>query len=379
MKGLPRHVFDHGVAQTQGNKHSKGFDCWDQLVAMVFAQLSDCSSLRALEAGFNGHSTHHYHLGTRPIRRSTLSDANAKRSTKPFELTVKWLMAQASRQLRRDSQAMLYLLDSTSLTLKGRGFDQWTQTTATRNTQGLKLHLLVAAHEAQPVWHSMTPANVNDIDEARTLEPEAGAIYVFDKGYCDYNWWDQLDKKGALFVTRFKRNAALRVEERRPIKEQDKDHVLRDDLVRFAHKHPSAKRKNHYQRPLRYVEIARPDHATPLVLATNDLSSPAREIAQRYKDRWQIELFFKWIKQHLRIKRFLGRTENAVKIQVLTALITYLLLALYKRRHGLTASLWHVLAELRVSLFNRPETEAQMDRERRRRMTEFHAKQPGLF
>ena len=176
MKGLPRHVFDHGVAQTQSNKHSKGFDCWDQLVAMVFAQLSDCSSLRTLEAGFNGHSTHHYHLGTSPIRRSTLSDANAKRSTKPFEFTVKWLMAQASRQLRRDSQAMLYLLDSTSLTLKGRGFDQWTQATATRHTQGLKLHLLVAAHEAQPVWHSMTPANVNDIDEARTLEPEAGAI-----------------------------------------------------------------------------------------------------------------------------------------------------------------------------------------------------------
>ncbi len=379
MKGLPRSVFDCGVEEAQGNKHSKGFGCWDQLVAMVYAQLSNSSSLRTLEAGFNAQSSHHYHLGTHAIRRSTLSDANAKRSVKPFEFAVRWLMNQASRQVRRDSQAMLYLLDSSSLTLKGRGFDQWTQATATRNTQGMKLHLLIAAHQAQPVWHSMTPANVNDIDEARRLEPEAGAVYVFDKGYCDYNWWDQLDKKGALFVTRFKRNAALRVQESRLIEPQDEGLVLRDDLVRFANKHPSARRKNHYQRSLRYLEIARPEHASPLVLATNDLSSPARDIAQRYKDRWQIELFFKWIKQHLRIKSFLGRSENAVKIQILTALITYLLVGLYKKRHGLTASLWHVLAELRVSLFNRPETEARAERKRRRCMAEFHLKQPALF
>ncbi|WP_256657851.1 IS4 family transposase [Pseudomonas sp. 2FG] len=379
MKGLPRGAFDRQVDKAHANKHSKGFGCWDQLLAMLFAQLSGSSSLRTLEAGFNSQQRHHYHLGTRAIRRSTLADANAKRSVEPFQETAKWLMGQASRQLRRDGQALLYLLDSTSLTLKGRGFDSWTSATRTRNTQGMKVHLLVSAHEPTPVWHSMTAANVNDIDEAHRLEPEPGALYVFDKGYCDYSWWHQLDQKGARFVTRFKRNAALHIQEHRVIAPEEAEQVLSDCLVTFKHKHPGAKRKNPYTQPLRYLEIARPEHSTSLILASNDLDSPARVIAQRYKDRWQIELFFKWIKQHLGIKQFLGQSENAVKIQVLTALIAYLLLALYKKRHGLSASLWQVLAELRVSLFSRPETAAWMARERRCRMNEFHAKQPVLF
>ena len=379
MKALPRSTFDEVVTSHQADKHSKGFGCWDQLVAMVYAQLSGASSLRVLETGFNSQRTHHYHLGTSPIRRSTLADANGKRKTEVFAEAARLLMSQAKRQLRREGEELLYLLDSTSITLKGPGFDSWTQESRTRNTQGIKLHILYAGNEAVPVQHSLTPPNVNDIDEGVKLPIESGAVYVFDKGYCDYNWWSRVDAARALFVTRFKRNASLKVECTLPVPAQDAGIVLCDEIVRFANKHPRGGRKNHYQQALRRVTVARPDHDRPLVLATNDLASPAAVIAQRYRERWGIELFFKWIKQHLRIKSFLGRSENAVRMQILTALIAYLLLTLYRQARRSTGSLWTLLAEVRATLFQRPTVEAEMYRKRCQARADFASRQAGLF
>lgn len=379
MKALPRSTFDEVVTSHQADKHSKGFGCWDQLVAMVYAQLSGASSLRVLETGFNSQRNHHYHLGTSPIRRSTLADANGKRKTEVFAEAARLLMSQAKRQLRREGEELLYLLDSTSITLKGPGFDSWTQESRTRNTQGIKLHILYAGNEAVPVQHSLTPPNVNDIDEGVKLPIESGAVYVFDKGYCDYNWWSRVDAARALFVTRFKRNASLVVERCLPVPAQDAGIVLCDEIVRFANKHPRGGRKNHYQQALRRVTVARPDHDRPLVLATNDLASPAAVIAQRYRERWGIELFFKWIKQHLRIKSFLGRSENAVRMQILTALIAYLLLTLYRQARRSTGSLWTLLAEVRATLFQRPTVEAEMYRKRCQARADFASRQAGLF
>jgi putative transposase len=379
MKALPRGAFDRVVQTHQADKHSKGFACWDQLLAMVYAQLSDASSLRVLETGFNSQRTQHYHLGTAPIRRSTLADANGRRKTEVFAETAKLLMSQAQRSLRRESEELLYLLDSTSISLKGPGFDAWTSGNSTRNTQGIKLHVLYAGNDEVPVQHSITAPNVNDIDEGRRLTIEPEAIYIFDKGYCDYNWWNKIDEQKAQFVTRFKYNAALTVECARPIPAQDSDIVLKDEIVRFANRHPRGGRKNHYKNSLRRITVARPEHDRPIVLATNDLMSPASTIARRYKDRWGIELFFKWIKQHLKIKSFLGRTENAVRIQILTALITYLLLALYRKAQSDTGSLWILLAEVRATLFQRPTVEAERYRRRRDAMTELAARQGGLF
>jgi putative transposase len=356
MKALPRGQFDALVKKHQADKHSKGFGSWSQLIAMVYGQLSGASSLRVLEAGYNSQNNHHYHLGTRTIRRTTLSDANRTRTPDVFADTARLLMSQAKRQLRRDAEELLYLLDSTSLTLKGPGFDVWTQGNSTRNTQGIKLHLLYDALRETPVQHSFTPANVNDRDEGIKLPIEAGAVYVFDKGYCDYTWWHHIQTTGAYFVTRFKRNAALQVHRSQAIPTDAVDTVLADEVVIFSNRHPAAGRKNPYQVPLRRVTVARADHPTPLVLATNDLSSPALEVAARYKARWGIELFFKWIKQHLKIKTLLGRSENAVHIQILTALITYLLLALFRQASAFKGSLWALLAELRASLFQRPTT-----------------------
>ena len=379
MKALPRGAFDRVVQTHQADKHSKGFACWDQLLAMVYAQLSGASSLRVLETGFNSQKTQHYHLGTSPIRRSTLADANGRRKTEVFADTAKLLMSQVQRSLRRESEELLYLLDSTSISLKGPGFDAWTSENRTRNTQGIKLHVLYAGNDEIPIQHSITAPNINDIDEGRKLTIEPGAIYIFDKGYCDYNWWHKIDEQKAQFVTRFKYNAALTVDSTRPIPAKDLDIVLNDEIVCFANKHPRGGRKNHYKKPLRRITVARPEHDRPIVLATNDLVSPASVIARRYKDRWGIELFFKWIKQHLKIKNFLGRTENAVRIQIFTALITYLLLALYRNAQSYTGSLWILLAEVRATLFQRPAVEAERYRQRRDAMTELAARQGGLF
>ena len=379
MKGLGRGAFDRMVEEREADKYNKGFCCWDQLLAMVYAQLSGATSLRELEAGFNSQRTHHYHLGTRTIKRSTLSDANNKPKSEVFAAAARWLMHGVSGGLRADGHDLLYLLDSTSISLKGRGFDTWTHDTRTRNTQGIKLHILYAAHDQVPLQHSFTAANVNDIEEGVKLAIEAGATYVFDKGYCDYNWWAQINERGARFVTRFKRNAALRVVQSLPIPIASQATVLEDQIMCFSYRHQGGGRRNGYTGRIRRITLARPDKALPLVLATNDLTSSADNIARLYQDRWQIELFFKWIKQHLKINRFLGRSENAVRTQILCALICYLLLALYKKTHGLTCSLWTLLGELRATLFQRPTLEAERYRKRRERLLKFAELQPGLF
>lgn len=379
MKALPRGAFDRVVQTHQADKHSKGFGCWDQLVAMVYAQLSGACSLRVLETGFNSQRAQHYHLGTSPIRRSTLSDANGKRKAEVFADVAKLLMSQAQRSLRRESEELLYLLDSTSISLKGPGFDAWTSANSTRNTQGIKLHVLYAGNEEIPVQHSFTAPNVNDIDEGKKLMIEPDAVYVFDKGYCDYNWWHKINEQKARFVTRFKRNASLEIECIRTIPAEDADIVLKDEIVRFANKYPRGGRKNHYKNSLRRITVARPEHDQPLVLATNDLVSPASSIARHYKDRWGIELFFKWIKQHLKIKSFLGRNENSVRIQILTALIAYLLLAIYRKAQNYSGSLWILLAEVRSTLFQRPAIEVELYQRRRNASAEFAARQGGLF
>jgi len=379
LKGLPRSTFDRLVKKHNADKYSKRFGHWDQLIAMLYAQLSGTTGLRPLETAFNSHATHHYHLNTAAIKRATLADANEKRADTVFSETASWLMGQVSRQLRKDSKELMFLLDSTSVTLKGREFERWTASGKTRNIQGIKLHVLMESLSQAPVWHDFSAANVNDVELAGQVPLQPGALYVFDKGYCDYNWWHRIDSAGARFVTRFKKNAGLRIVQELDIPVEERSVVLQDRLVEFRTKYPGGKRKNHYDKPLRCVTVVRPDKPTPLVLATNDLVAPASDIAQRYKERWAIELFFKWIKQHLKIKKFLGRTENSVRIQILTALISYLLVALYKQRHSLRQSLWDCLCFVRATLFQRVQSEASQYRRRREDALKLAQIQPALF
>lgn len=365
------------VDSHQGNRHLKRFDCWDQLVAMLYVQLSGTSSLRQLEAGFNAHVNQHYHLGTGCVRRSTLADANTKRSPLIFAQLLQMLMQQAGRSIRAEREELLYLIDASTVQPPATGCEQLRGHASAQGNHGVKLHVLLELGSAAVAAASITPANVNDITEGRKIAIEPGATYVFDKGYCHYNWWHSIDQKGARWVTRFKRDAALTQLRERPVTGQDAS-ILRDTIVAFALRTPRGGHRNSYSAPLRRIEVARPD-AAPLVLATNDLNSAPEEIALLYKQRWQIELFFKWVKQHLQIRRFLGHSENAVRIQLLTALIAYMLVLLLKTATAFTGSLWMLLAQLRATLFQRPATEQSCWRRRRDRQAHFAAVQPQLL
>ena len=377
LKGVSRGFFDRLVERTGADKHSKGFSTWDQLLVMGYGQLSGSTSLRSLLSRFNCHERQHYHLGTRVIKRSTLADANAKRDPEVFKALCEALLQQTHRRLRREGRELLYLLDSTPIPLRGPAY-AWAEAQKTSRIQGLKLHMLYAPEAEVPVCAELSAANVNDIAEARALPIEAGATYVFDKGYCDYQWWHQIDQQGARFVTRFKHNASVALVHSNAVPAEAQAVIIEDSQVRLANRYPGGGRTNPYQQPLRRIAVHRPDKATPLVLATNDLESPARDIAELYKARWGIELFFKWLKQNLKIKRFLGRSENAVRIQLLIALITYLLVDRYRRRHRIRTSLHLLVAELSVTLFQRPESEAHVANRYRRRRAEFERQQGAL-
>lgn len=377
LKGLPRKEFDRSVTRHQADKYRKHFKSWPHLVAMVYAQLSGAASLRTLELSFNSHVLHHGSLNTTVIRRSTLADANERHSAAVFGEVAAWLTGQVSRKLHQEAAKLVCLLDSTSISLKGREFDRWTLANRTRNTQGIKLHVLLDMATRAPQWYSFSAANVNDIEQAVLVPLQRDVLYVFDKGYCDYNWWHKIDEAGAHFVTRFKDNAALVRQAEFPIPEDDQDSVLRDEIVCFKRKRPGGQRVNHYDTPLRRVTIHRPDQQTPLVLATNDLDSKASDIAQRYKERWEIELFFKWLKQHLKIKKFFGRSSNAVRIQIVTALIAYLLVALYRHIQHIEHSLWESLSMISATLFEPAVSDATLPPPRRRRPPDSPLEQPG--
>jgi IS4 transposase len=378
IKLLPRGVFDRAVREERADRYRKSFSTWKQLIAMIYGQLSGARSLRTLTSGFNAHEGHHYHLGCATVCRSTLAQANAEGSVEVFAQLAQALLVQGRGKLRREASELVQLLDSTSITLKGRGFDEWTERTRTRNTQGIKLHVLLGLHEQAPLEYSISAANYNDIEYGRTLNPEAGVVYVFDKGYCDYRWWWQIEERGAKFVTRFKSNARVEVVSERAIARAGKGQILSDQRVKLSNKNPGGGRRNPYVKALRRIVVAR-EGRDPMVLATNDLKSSALRIAEHYRQRWQIELFFKWIKQHLRIKSFLGRSENAVRIQILTALITYLLLALYAKAHGCKQGLHLLLIELRSALFHRPQLELLRHRRWRDHRTFIASHQTELF
>lgn len=376
LQGVPRGAFKKIVDSHDGNRHVKRFDCWDQLVAMLYVQLSGTSSLRQLEAGFNAQVNQHYHLGTDCVRKSTLADANKKRSPLIFAQLLQMLIQQAGRSIRAQREELLYLIDASTVQLPGTCQDLRGHASAQGN-HGVKLHLLLELGSAAVAGASITLPNVNDITEGRKLVIEPGATYVFDKGYCHYNWWHSIHEKGARWVTRFKRDAALTLLSERPVASHD-GAILRDSVVAFALRTPRGGHRNSYSAPLRRIEVARPD-AAPLVLATNDLTSAAQEIALLYKQRWQIELFFKWVKQHLQIRRFLGHNENAVRIQLLTALIAYMLVLLLKKATAFPGSMWMLLAQLRATLFQRECTEQSNWRRRRTQQAQFAAVQPLLL
>ncbi len=211
--------------------------------------------------------------------------------------------------------------------------------------------MLYDTHTTTPTYIDITASNINDINIGRELPIQLNATYVFDKGYTDYNWWFSIYKKQSFFVTRFKKNAATHIIEELPINKSDTQLVLADQKVIFKNKTPRGGKINQYTAPLRKITIKRDNKNTPLVIATNDFNKSAGEIASLYKKRWDIELFFKWIKQNLKIKRFIGTSLNAVKTQVYTAIITYLLSLKLQKLKENTMPFYLFLEKLSALLF----------------------------
>ena len=346
LKPIDRRRFRDVVDRHDGDAYDKSFKSWDHLVALIYAQLAGMGSLRALEAGFNANPHHHYHLGTGQLARATLSDANARRPPEIFAQVFAMLAATADRQTRRSGAEMVRLIDSSPVPLsKMCTWAKWNG-----RIRGMKLHIVYDPSADVPTCVEVTDANVNDVEIGGQTNIEKGAIYVFDKGYCRFDWWKKINDCGAFFVTRNKVNMRLCTVRHRTNRKRRGDgfKVLADDEVVLA-----SKGNARLETPLRRIKIRR-DNAGIITLLTNDLSRTAIEIATLYKTRWQIELLFRWIKQHLDIKAFLGRNDNAVRLQVLSAMIAYLLLRIAARINCIKMLPLRLAAELvRQFLFTR--------------------------
>jgi IS4 transposase len=346
LKHLPWHEFDRLVAAHGADVGVRRLTTKDQLVALLYAQLAGAASLRELVGGLESHAARLYHLGAKVVRRSTLADANAQRPAVVFTELLGVLMRQAHRGLRRKLAETTYLIDATAVRLNARSA-AWAR--FSEGVCGAKVHVIYDPDADRPIYAALSPANVNDITPAKAMPIEAGATYVFDLGYYDYDWWAKLDRAQCRIVTRFKSNTPLTVVADLPV--PGNSNIL-SDRIGYLPRRQSNNRLNPLQDPVREVRVEL-DSGKVLRLLCNDLDAGAREIADLYQRRWAIELFFRWVKQTLKITRFFGTSENAVKIQIAVALIAFLLLRLAQTTQHTIASPLAFVRLVRVNLMHR--------------------------
>jgi len=323
--GLLKHV-PWGTVQRLVEKHDADWDSRlvptkAHLIAMLYAQFCGARSLRQIETNLRSHASKFYHLGGQPISRSALSSANADRPAAVFCDLLSVLMNSLQTGYRRKIGDCVRLIDSTSVQLSNLSGD-WA--TFSAGVCGAKAHIIYDPDADQPLYLMVTPSNVNDITAAKKMPIEAGATYVFDLGYYDYGWWAALHQAGCRIVTRFKTNTPFVVVEDRPLPPGSS---ILSDRTGYLPKRLAASRRNPMAGLVREIKV-RIETGTVLRIFTNDLAASAQEIADLYKRRWAIELFFRWVKQTLKISHFVGTSENAVRIQIAVALIAFLLLRL---------------------------------------------------
>ena len=340
-----RSQFETVVRRRKAEHGAKGFDCWTQFVSMLFCQLGRAHSLREICGGLASVEGKLRHLGVgNAPARSTLSYANAHRPAELFEDVFLDLLGRCQalagpRKFRFKNK--LYSLDATVIDLCLSVFD-WAKF---RRAKGaVKLHLLLDHDGYLPTFALMTEGQVHEINIARTLELPCGAVVVMDRGYVDYLWLDSLDAQGVFFVTRLKENALFSIAE---TLSAPKGRILADDIILL----PGSGKSVNPDRVLRRVVVWDEVNEREIVLLTNNFKLAASTIAALYKERWQIELFFKALKQNLKIKTFVGTSANAVRIQIWTALIAILILKYLQMRSRLRWSLSNLVALLRLNLF----------------------------
>jgi hypothetical protein len=331
LKFIPWQRFEALVEEYDADARVRRLSTKGQFLALLYGQLSGASGLREIVTGLSSHAARLYHLGADPVRRSTFSDANTQRPAEVFADLLEIMMKQAHRGLRRTLAGTTYLIDATSVRLNARSAEWARFSTA---LCGAKVHVIYDADADRPIYAAVSPANVNDITAARQMPIEPGATYVFDLGYYDYAWWAQFDAAGCRIVTRFKSNTPLQVV--KELKVAPGSNIL-SDRIGFLPSRQARSRRNPMQDAVREVRVTT-ENGKVLRILSNDLDASAQEIADLYRRRWAIELFFRWIKQILKITRFVGTSENAVRIQIAVALIAFLLLRLAQAAQEATLS-----------------------------------------
>ena len=347
---LPGKEFQKCVARYDGDSRLRGFSCWDQLLAMSFAQLTYRESLRDIEACLRSMSGKLYHMGLRgKVARSTLGDANETHDWRIYADFAQVMIGIARPLHARDpigvdlSQS-LYALDSTTIDLCLSLFP-WAK--FRKHKAAVKVHTLLDLHGNIPTFISITDGKVHDVNILDEIMPEAGAFYVMDRGYVDFGRLYVFTLSAAFFVVRTKSNVILQRRYSHPVDRTTgvrSDHTVILTTIGSAQVYPDALRR------VSYLDV---ETRKRFKFLTNNFTLPAVTIAQIYKSRWQVELFFKWIKQHLRIKAFYGTSENAVKTQIWIAVSVYVLVAIVRKRLMLPISLYQILQILSVTLFEK--------------------------
>jgi Transposase DDE domain/Domain of unknown function (DUF4372) len=318
-KHVPWSKFEQIVEKYGADQLVRKLTTKRHFIALLYGQLSGSTSLREIVTGMASHETRLYHVGATPVKRSTMSDANSKRPWQVFSELFAQMLPQAHRGLRRAAADAVRLIDSTSVRLSSLS-EGWA--TFSADVFGAKAHIVYDPNADRPIYFAVTAASVNDITAAKAMPIEPGATYVYDLAYYDYGWWAGLDEAGCRFVTRLKKNTPFSVikANRTP-----KNSNIVSDRIGHLPARLANSRKNPLQVPVREITVII-DTGKLLRIVTNDLDAGAEEIADLYKQRWQIELFFRWVKQTLRIRHFIGVSENAVRIQIAIALIAFLTL-----------------------------------------------------
>jgi hypothetical protein len=352
MSLVPHKAFARCVERYRGNYRLRSFSCWDQFLSMAFAQLTYRESLRDIEVCLGAMPEKLYHMGIRGrVVRSTLADANERRDWRIFAEFAQVLIGEARRLYAGDAfdlelEQTVYALDSTTIDLCLSVFP-WARFRTTKG--GVKLHTLLDLRGNIPSFLHITDAATHDVHVLDVLIPEAGALYVLDRGYVDFARLYLFTRCAAHFVLRAKRNLKFRRRYSHPVDRATGvfcDQTILLTVPRSAELYPD---------PLRRVRFHDPEDGKQITLLSNHFDLPALTIAELYRSRWQVELFFKWIKQHLRIKAFYGTSANAVKTQIWIAISVYVLVAILKKRLGTEHSLYTLLQMLSVTLFEKIE------------------------
>jgi len=347
---LPRRVFDRIVSKHQGNKYVRFFTCWNQMLCMVFGQLTARDSMRDLMLSLEAHQTKYYHLGLgSAISRRNLGKANENRSSVIFEEFAYILIEEARKscyltdfEVKVDGN--VYALDSTTIDLCLSVF-WWAEFRKTKG--GVKMHTLFDVVTSIPSFLYISEASLHDVNVLDILPFEAGSFYIMDKAYIDFLRLFRLHQQGAFFVTRAKENIRFKRMYSRPV---DKGTGLIYDQIGRLEK---SKSREKFSDKLRRIKYYDGENDTLFVFLTNNTDLEALEIAYLYKKRWEVELFFKWMKQHLRIKSFWGTSLNAVKIQVYCAIIAYCLVAIMGNKLKVNRPIYEILQILSISLLDK--------------------------